>query len=65
MYHTRLNEAWFKSAADQDYGSQARLQYVSLRLQRGTGEAGDPTVRSALSRAQWLTRSSVPTAEDS
>lgn len=29
------------------------------------GEAGDPTVRSALSRAQWLTRSSVPTAEDS
>lgn len=29
------------------------------------GEAGDPTVRSAPSRARWLTRNCVPTAEDS
>ena len=58
MDHTRLNEAWFKSAADQDYGSQARLQDVSLRLQRGTGEAGDPTLciwQAHLGRHQfWL-----------
>lgn len=28
------------------------------------GEAGDPTVRSALSRALWLTRNCVPMAAD-
>lgn len=44
MCHTGLNEDLFKSAADQDYGSQSGLQEVVPRRQRGTGEAGDPTL---------------------
>lgn len=43
MFYPGLNEDRFKSAADQDYGSQTGLQEVSLRQQRGTREAGDPT----------------------
>lgn len=44
MCHPGLKEDWLKSAVDQDYESLSGLQEVIQRPQRGTGEAGNPTL---------------------